>query len=237
MKDWDFFPSADQNTNNHMRCGLPPGPMGMINYDHNGWGAEKRKNLSEDGFFSSGLNSSVVQLKNGPEVKPPSVQRYENARQRLELEVYQSNNLLMPGYHVYTVNTEICTLGTKGCTEQAVFDQLRRFPAPQRFGAPDRTVGVKTGDRSFALAVGYVVHWVGRRMLTNTTIENRHLLNPGVVLREVVTVGNKIVVRTSGYGMGVLPQINSGEAAELIWSHRTDSKIKAAIRKQASEAS
>lgn len=159
----------------------------------------------------------------------------ESAKRRLELEGYQSNNLVMPGYHEYTVETEICTIGSKGCTEQEVFDQLRRFPAPQRFGSPDRTVGVKTGDRSFALMVGQVVHWVGRRMLTNTTIENRHLLDPGVVIREVITTGNKIIIRTSGYGTGPLPQINSGRPSKLIWSDRTDSKIVAAIRKKSEE--
>lgn len=226
MKKWDLFSDTDQNTNNYMGRGLPPGPMGVYDHDSDGWGAEKRQSFGED---------SSVRSENTLEPKSPSAQRYENAKQRLELEGYQSDNLVMPGYHVYTVNTEICTFGSKGCTEEAVFDQLRRFPAPQRFGAPDRTVGVKTGDRSFALTVGYVVHWVGRRMLTNTTIENRHLLNPGLVIREVVTVGNKIVIRTSGYGVGILPQINSGEAAELIWSHRTDSKIKAAIRQKADE--
>lgn len=159
----------------------------------------------------------------------------ESAKRRLELEGYQSNNLVMPGYHEYTVETEICIIGSKGCTEQEVFDQLRRFPAPQRFGSPDRTVGVKTGDRSFALMVGQVVHWVGRRMLTNTTIENRHLLDPGVVIREVITTGNKIIIRTSGYGTGPLPQINSGRPSKLIWSDRTDSKIVAAIRKKSEE--
>lgn len=217
-----------------MGRGLPPGPMGVHDYNHDGWGSGKRNSFGEDDFFSAGLCSSSS-AHSGVDNNSPSVQRYESAKRRLELEGYQSNNLIMPGYHEYTVETEICTIGGKGCTEQEVFDQLRRFPAPQRFGSPDRTVGVKTGDRSFALMVGQVVHWVGRRMLTNTTIENRHLLDPGVVIREVITMGNKIIIRTSGYGTGPLPQINSGRPSKLIWSDRTDSKIVAAIRKKSEE--
>ena len=49
-------------------------------------------------------------------------------------------------------------------------------------------------------------------------------------IREVVTVDGSIIVKTSGFGSGLLPQINSGIAAKLIWSDRTDSKIIEAIR-------
>ncbi|CAN7321536.1 hypothetical protein [Acidovorax sp. LjRoot194] len=222
----------EKGVKNYMGLGVVPGPLGVHAHDFQ---HEEFRFSGARGFLSSNRSEFPVDEKE-INAQSPSVQRYESAKQRLELEGYQTGNMIMPGYHVYTVNTDICTIGSKGCTEQEVFDQLRRFPAPQRFGTPDRTVGVKTGDRSFALAVGYVVHWVGRRMLTNTTIENMHLLNPGVVIREVVTVGDKIVIRTSGYGTGILPQINSGDAAEVIWSYRTDSKIIAAIRKKADES-
>lgn len=235
MKNWDIFSNTDQNSNSYMGRGLPPGSMGVRDYDHDGWLTESPRSFGGDDFFRPEQQTSSSHLENSLDKDSPSVQRYESAKRRLELEGYQSNNLVMPGYHEYTVETEICTIGSKGCTEQEVFDQLRRFPAPQRFGSPDRTVGVKTGDRSFALMVGQVVHWVGRRMLTNTTIENRHLLDPGVVIREVITTGNKIIIRTSGYGTGPLPQINSGRPSKLIWSDRTDSKIVAAIRKKSEE--
>jgi hypothetical protein len=151
------------------------------------------------------------------------------AGQRLSLAGYQSDNLILPGFHEYYVETAICSVGQAGCTEQAVFDQLRRYPAPQRFGTPDRDFGVNTGDRSFALGVGMVEHWVGNRLVVNMTLGGQHLLNPGVVFREVVTVDNMVMVRTTGYGMGAFPQINSGQAAQWIWSSRTDSKIKAAL--------
>lgn len=142
---------------------------------------------------------------------------------------YQSDNYVSSGYHEYHVETVICDVSQVGCTEQAVFDQLRRYPAPQRFGAPDRDVGVNNGDQSFALSVGMVKHWVGNRLVVNMTLSYEHILDPGVVFRSVVTAGNQIIVRTDGYGYGLFPQINSGRAANLIWSVRTDSKIKAAL--------
>jgi hypothetical protein len=185
-------------------------------------------------FGTLGDSSNEVQrLKSrfpAPASTAADTQRYKSAKERLDLEGYQSDNWVLPGYHEYTVETVICKAGQEGCTEEAVFEQLRRFPAPQRFGAPDRQVGVKTGDRSFALGVGMVEHWVGTRLLTNSTLPYRHLLNPGVVIREVVTVDGSIIVKTSGFGSGLLPQINSGIAAKLIWSDRTDSKIIEAIR-------
>jgi hypothetical protein len=136
---------------------------------------------------------------------------------------------VLPGFHEYYVETLICGVGQAGCTEGAVFDQLRRYPAPQRFGSPHRVAGVSTGDQSFALGVGMVEHWVGNRLVTNMTLDGKHLLNPGVVFREVVTVNSQIFVRTTGYGMGLFPQINSGQAAQWIWTQRTDVKIKSVL--------
>jgi hypothetical protein len=63
----------------------------------------------------------------------------------------------------------------------------------------------------------------------NYLLDGQHLLNPGVVFREVLTVNSQILVRTTGYGMGLLPQINSGQAAQWIWTQRTDGKIKSAL--------
>jgi hypothetical protein len=189
-----------------------PGPIGVREQDHD------RGELQR-------LNARYP----GSRATPKYAQRYKDAKERLELEGYQSDNWVMPGYHHYTVETIICSVSRPGCTVEAVFEQLRRFPAPARFGTPDRKVGVKTGDRSFALGVGMVEHWVGTRLLTNSTIDYQHLLNPGVVIREVLVSGDNIIVKTSGYGTGLLPQINSGAAAKWIWSERTDSNIKAAL--------
>jgi hypothetical protein len=142
---------------------------------------------------------------------------------------YQSDNWLEPGFHTYEHSSAICSTSSAGCTEQAVFDELRKNPAPAKFGAPDRTIGVSTGDKSFALGVGWVEHTVGNRMVTNTTIGGgAHILDPGVVFREVLTVGNQVIIRTTGYGMGILPNINSSQTSTgYIWGTRTDGKIKA----------
>ncbi len=108
--------------------------------------------------------------------------------------------------------------------------QLRRFPTPQRFGAPDRLVGFKTGGQSLAPRAVMVRHWVGTKLLTNSTLRYRHLLNQGVEIREFVAVDGGIILKTSGFGSGLPPQINSGMAAKLIWSDRTDSKIIEAVK-------
>lgn len=202
--------NASQNKRDFVGRGQAPGPVGERDDD---WNETQR------------LKSRFPE----PASPHPDKQRYKSAKERLELEGYQSDNWVLPGYHLYTVETVICRIGEAGCSAEAVFEQLKRFPAPQRFGSPDRKVGVKTGDKSFALGVGMVEHWVGTRLLTNTTTENQHLLNPGVVIREVVVAGDSIIVKTSGFGNGLLPQINSGIAAKLIWSDRTDNKIKAAL--------
>jgi hypothetical protein len=74
-----------------------------------------------------------------------------------------------------------------------------------------------------------VEHWVGNRLVVNMTLDDQHLLSPGVVFREVVTANNQIFVRTTGYGMGLFPQANSGQAAQWIWARRTDGRIKSAL--------
>jgi RHS repeat-associated protein len=147
----------------------------------------------------------------------------------LDQRGYQSGNFVSSGFHEYLVETAICDVNQSGCTEQRVFDALRKYPAPQRFGSPDREVGVNTGDESFALGLGKVSHWVGNRVLTNTTIAGEHILEPGTVIRSVLTVGSTVFVKTEGYGMGIMPQVNSGQAAQWVWSNRTDGKIKSAL--------
>ncbi|WP_080647876.1 two-partner secretion domain-containing protein [Variovorax atrisoli] len=143
-----------------------------------------------------------------------------------DLNGYQSGNSLLPGFHDYTVKSVACTVGQAGCTMDGVFEALRLYPAPPRFLTPDRQAGISTGDQSFALGVGEVVHWVGNYTITNTTITGMHLLDPGVVIRSVEQQGDAIVIVTRGYGEGLLPQINSGAAAQWIWGKYTDGKIR-----------
>ena len=144
---------------------------------------------------------------------------------------YQSTNNVESGFHTYEHSSAICSTSSAGCTEQAVFDELRKNPAPARFGTPDRQLGVSTGDTSFAQGVGMVEHTIGNRMVTNTTITGQHILNPGVVFREVLTVGNQVIIRTTGYGMGILPNLNSTQSVTgYVWGTRTDSKIQAKFK-------
>jgi RHS repeat-associated protein len=146
-----------------------------------------------------------------------------------DMRGYQSKNLVMPGFHDYTIDSVICSLGAAGCNKDDVFDALRKFPAPQRFGSPERKTGVNTGDTSFALGLGYVDHWVGNYQLTNITRNYQHLLDPGVVIRSVIEVDGQVVVRSQGYGTGLMPQVNSGRAGYYAWTVRTDSRIKSSL--------
>ncbi|MFM9928081.1 hypothetical protein VLK31_34275 [Variovorax sp. H27-G14] len=148
-----------------------------------------------------------------------------------DLNGYQSGNLVLPGFHDYAIKSQACTVGESGCTMDKVFEALKMYPAPSRFATPDRQVGIKTGDRSFALGVGEVTHWVGNYTITNTTITGLHLLNPGVVIRSVEQEGNSIVVVTRGYGEGLFPLLNGGKAAQWIWGKYTDGKIKDYLKK------
>ncbi|MFN2335327.1 MAG: hypothetical protein ABR550_13010, partial [Wenzhouxiangellaceae bacterium] len=98
--------------------------------------------------------------------------------------------------HSYSIITAICSIGISGgdlCTEEAVFELLRRFPAPSPpFIA--RAEPVSTGGTSFAFPFGWVTHTVdiSGTWLDNVTVENRHLLHPGEVHRNVRVSGSQI---------------------------------------------
>lgn len=88
----------------------------------------------------------------------------------------------------------------------AVFETLRRFPAPGAAGIHP----VDTGDKSFASPVGYVEHVVHHHDLTvlNITLPLQHVLYYGEVLRKVQVSGGTIYIRTEGTGVGAFASLN-----------------------------
>ncbi len=57
--------------------------------------------------------------------------QFKTAKESLDFSGYQSNNWIMPGYHVYEVNSTICNTNSANCTEENVFNLLKCFPAPK----------------------------------------------------------------------------------------------------------
>lgn len=102
------------------------------------------------------------------------------------------------GYHRYVVLSEICQVKDTNCTESAVFEQVRRYPAPGR----ESTSKVRTRERSRLFGTDPVVFEVDdkNRIVVNSTLPG-HAFEDGQVIREVVRIGEKIYVRTIGHGV------------------------------------
>jgi hypothetical protein len=156
----------------------------------------------------------------------------------LELMIYYMNGtpFLPPRQHYYTTppNTQvICNINTTpGCTPDAVFTEMRKYPAigravdapghPNQCGTLHRSqcqVPVVDGDESMVEIrespnddddVGLVVHRVypAERRLVNET-KSGHMLHPGKVTRIVVVDPNGDVrITTVGDGTGNYPTLN-----------------------------
>jgi hypothetical protein len=108
-------------------------------------------------------------------------------------------------YHSYGVFTSVCFVTASYCTEDKVFDVLRRYPAPGH----DPSAMVQSGDNTNVPFLGRVEHIVDyeNRTITNRTIPN-HLLHKGTVARSVQSRGSVIGVFTEGSGFGRLSTLN-----------------------------
>ena len=135
------------------------------------------------------------------------------------------------GPHEYTVGTNICSTSTPGCTIEAVFEEVRKFPAPGHAapepGQPDPCAGeprsscdvpVQTGDFTRIEVyewsnsqddMGTVRHTVDpvNHRLTNST-EPDHFFHEGVVVRSVVIENGYVRINTVGTGTGDYPNLN-----------------------------
>ena len=84
---------------------------------------------------------------------------------------------------------------------------------------------IKDGDTTFAFPVGTVQHNViGGSLVINQTIEGRHLLHEGTVMRFAFEQNDKIYVRTLGFGQGRFPGPNFTQAP-MLWG-AVDNRIR-----------
>jgi RHS repeat-associated protein len=109
------------------------------------------------------------------------------------------------GFHSYGVFTPVCSVRASYCTENEVFDVLRRYPAPGH----DPSNKVRSGDYTNVPILGRVEHTVDyeNRAITNRTIPN-HFLHKGTVTRSVQSRGNVIGIFSEGSGYGRLSIFN-----------------------------
>ena len=115
-----------------------------------------------------------------------------------------------PNYHEYSTTYNL-GYSFDQVDLKIVQDALAAFPTPtsQTFLSPS-AYGI--GGWSFA-GPGYVTHhWTNPSTVLNVTTD-LHVLDPGVVQREIVVIDGQYHIRTIGNGIGVQPQINVAWAA------------------------
>jgi RHS repeat-associated protein len=123
-----------------------------------------------------------------------------------------------PRFHHYNV-AHSCNKSDSNCTSASAKDGLSRYPAPGAAGQP-----VKDGDVSFAVPVGSVRHVLSTDgSIVNVTLEGRHLLDPGIVMRWISEDSRSVTIHTYGEGTGPLPRVNEA-LAETLW-HSVDENI------------
>ena len=157
-----------------------------------------------------------AKMQNPSDKKPPTT----------DTTPTQSN--ILWGEHSYEVYTPICTLGGK-CTQDNIFNIMK---SRKSFVTPTWQTAPVTNDSTTQIPVlGTVKHTVDQvnHTVTNTTLPD-HLLNPGVVQRQIVQRGNEIGVLTKGTGDGLLPRQNEC-LAPYLWGS-PDSALKDAFKDQ-----
>jgi hypothetical protein len=154
------------------------------------------------------------------------------------------------GPHAYVVVTDICQTSTPGCTVEAVFERLRRYPVkghalPQP-GQPDPCAGeprstcevpVQTDDFTMVEVyewpnirddLGPVRHVVDPETHTVSNItEEGHVFDPGEVTRTVYIDNGYVKIGTLGEGTGDYPLLNQVVGASVFKT--IDNEIKAKI--------
>src|ERR1700674_3018561 len=128
-----------------------------------------------------------------------------------QYEGYDIEITIPTGPHYYTQTTWVGSVKT-GVTAAAAFEALRSNSTPFQNGVRIN----ETGDVTDIPGLGSVQHIVDAERMTivNTTMDG-HILHPGNVFRQIIQEGDNIFVRTSGYGVGILPDINNSLGPSL----------------------
>jgi hypothetical protein len=105
-------------------------------------------------------------------------------------------------YHKYEMENEICSLDSPGCTADAVWSGLRRYPAPGWDPSTEVTDGATTHIKFAGLPGGDVVHAVDEtKMRVLNITKPGHVFSDGYVSRTVVVRNNAVYIRTVGEGV------------------------------------
>ncbi len=128
--------------------------------------------------------------------------------------------------HYYAVYSDVAP-DSEVSSLDLVWGNLKSHPAPTLFFDPyshifDPPVG--NGSTNFAFPVGYVTTWYNdaSMSLVNVTQPGAHLLNPGVVIRQLIDVNGEIKIVTIGFGNGSLGDINT-LASQPLWDNVANS--------------
>lgn len=111
-------------------------------------------------------------------------------------------------YHYYELHNNICSTKNPNCTQDNVYQELKKFPAP----GWDGSRAVKNGDVSeigFVGMGGKVKHIVdnGNHRVVNVTLPG-HIFEHGTVDRLVVKDDDNIKIKTVGEGIVSVHAIN-----------------------------
>lgn len=131
-------------------------------------------------------------------------------------------------YHFYKVESEVCSVNTKGCKIDFVFGVMvsnKQFIAPdhqsqekvQHCQQTDLDLWGPWGKDTIITTINEQNHSV-----TNYTRKN-HVLHPGKITRKIVKKNKKIYVVTSGEGTGRFPRENEN-LSESVWGN-VDEKL------------
>lgn len=173
-------------------------------------------------------------LVSGQSLVPETRREAETLGVMLEWQLYWhfGTPFMAPREHVYTTDMTICNISTPGCTPDAVFEEMLKFPVlgravdapgqPNQCGDQHRSqcqVPVVDGAETMTEIrespnddddTGRVVHQVdhAERELVNETLPG-HIFHPGTVTRTVVVYPNGDVrIETTGTGTGNFPALN-----------------------------
>jgi hypothetical protein len=170
---------------------------------------------------------------------PPNILAFE---QRVMRQHFPGQSLDQwerdPNYHAYLNLSALCP--TSVASVDTAFTEYRHWPAPTREGR--RSSPVNEGETSFAFANvniahgprlpmpgGYVKHYLdmGSRALANATIQGRHVLHPGYIIRFITALGPGIMSTTIGRGIGAFASNNVVYGVRMF--HELDQRIKSRV--------
>lgn len=100
------------------------------------------------------------------------------------------------------MENEICSLATVGCSASAVWDELKRYPAPGWDDSSQVTSGDETSISFASIDGGTVSHIVDDANMTLYNVTHPdHIFSDGYVSRSVITRNGSVYVRSVGEGI------------------------------------